>query len=213
MARKVHFAKGTKYTARKSKIMPAGNLARRVRRLEMSKELKYCETDINSAGVGTTPVIAYVSDIDQGDTHTTRTGDNVIVKSVQLNGVITNTASTGDVIRVVLVRDKENTGADPAWGDVFQSSGAVFAMKDWLNKSRFSIVSDGMYSLNNTGKAPIAFKKYIKIRKMFKTRYSGSGGAGTADARENAYFVLIQGFDNTNKSAIQMTARLVFDDA
>lgn len=120
----------------------------------------------------TTATIQGLTDIAQGDTDGTRTGNSLLVKDYQMKLKITKHASaTNTYIRHIIFRDNQQIkDTVPVVADLLQNS----AYNDFYTataKGRFSILNDRTYELdaNNVGMSVNITKKMQK-----HVRYNGS---------------------------------------
>lgn len=136
--------------------------------------------------------VFYLTDIDEGDTSSTRNGDSVRAKSLNLKIHMTSgSAAGGTTCRVLLVKDKANRGANPAITDILTSvSPLVYRNLDTTD--RFKVLLDRRHVIGTTGSLDgqdvweFNFNKKVKHH----VKWTGTGG-GVADANLNAYFLII----------------------
>ncbi len=116
-------------------------------------ELKFFDLDIDQSPVAVGGNITdSVNEIAQGVTETTRIGRKCTIKSINWRFKIslpasTTSASTSDVIRVMLYLDKQANGATAAVADILESADFQ-SFNNLSNKSRFRTIMDRTYDLN-----------------------------------------------------------------
>lgn len=83
----------------------------------------------------------------QGDTNITRTGNSIALKSFHLKGVLKRDSTVpGEIVRVMLVLDKDNAaGTIPNITDVVASSG-VYSFRNMDYARRFTVLMDRTYT-------------------------------------------------------------------
>ncbi len=116
-------------------------------------ELKFFETDVDDAVVAAGfNVLGSLNLIPQGVTESTRVGRKCCIKRVQLKLSATlpttaTAASTEDVLRIVLLLDKQANGANPANTDIVETSNYL-AFNNLANSQRFKTLWSRNYSFN-----------------------------------------------------------------
>ena len=78
---------------------------------------------------------SHLTGVAQGDSDGARTGNSILVKSLQVKGVVTRTTS-GDAVqtcRIVIVQDRQNVAdsSNPGYTTVFASSYPQTRYRDW----------------------------------------------------------------------------------
>ena len=117
-----------------------------------------------------------LNDVAQGTTAITRIGRKILMKSVLVQGLATN---TGNSARVLIVYDRQPNGALPAATDVLTSN-TIMAAQNLDNRDRFLILADIMpYDQvenisNPSANSGFGYKRYIKCN--LETIYSGNAG-------------------------------------
>lgn len=110
-------------------------------------EIKYWDVVHSNYAIDTTPeVVTSLNLIPQGTTDQTRIGNKIRIVKIHFKGSITWSA-TNDIrfgeVRLVLVLDTQANGANPAWADIFDSSGqAVDQFRNIDNSERFKVLKE-----------------------------------------------------------------------
>ncbi len=143
--------------------------------------------------------------IPEGNGQSARVGRKVNLTSIGIRGSVkiasTSTlANTGDVVRIMVVQDKQTNGASPAVATVLQSAD-YNAFGNLANRNRFVILRDkfiaiqsqsGSFDGTNDGfaEAFVFFKDYFKVNIPIEYDASATDGS-LATQRSNNIFVLV----------------------
>lgn len=180
-------------------------------------EHKYIDVNASSAS-SRAGVITYLSPAGQGDDITQREGDSIKVQSFEITGLVyRDSAATtnSEAIRILILRDLQNTGASPTGNDIVENVSTQYAPYqplDFLNGSdlnkRFTIVYDNLVNLDlqTTCKA-FSFKSMHDCHVF----YRGTTNA-VASAGNGSYFMLVLSSNSTLTSNVDFTSRLRFTD-
>jgi len=185
--------------------------------------------DISSTG-GTFSTTAYTLNplnlIVQGVTGNTRTGRQVRLESLRLSFNFQNqTAVSEDLIRVMVVYDKETRGTSPGSGDILQVN--TFGLAQ-LNSSwnfdnvptRFQILVDKVMSLTptvSTSSTNAAWNSpdnhlLVNVKIGRQTHFYNTSAGTVADIDSGGLFLILMGKNGTSGSAYSYDSRLVFRD-
>lgn len=155
----------------------------------------------------------------QGTDYTQRIGRKTVNRSVYLRATIfptEGTAPLGDIVRILVILDKEPNGAAPVVADVLTSA-APEAPMNLNNRDRFVTISDqiveceaGNWSAGNlTTGAPkthyVSFFKPIKCETIW-----GGTGATIASIQSNAIYMLLVSSNGVYQ--MQYSTRVRFED-
>lgn len=216
MPRRVRFAKGTKYTPKKSKVIASAktialNALRKVNRINRDADKKYIDYELGTDTPGTTATLQFITPLQQGNSDITRIGDTISPKSVCINGEVWAHAGVNfDIMRVMLIQDRENRGALPSATDIL-AVGDTRSHRNLVYSKRFKVLRDRHFTLDPSGMTVKSWKWYVPL---FKAMKYGSNNGDVTDARENSLFVLYVAKDNTaNKSTISFKSRVIYTDA
>ncbi len=124
--------------------------------------------------------------IQQSDLTSGRSGNSVLLKSVQLRGHLTSTVA-GQSARLIIVRDTDNQGATPSVADILSGSAIESPMDIITYPNRFKVLWDKTYDLSNSGVTRRSFKMFKAVD--FHLKFHSTGG-GAADTRDNALYLL-----------------------
>lgn len=145
--------------------------------------------------------------IAQGTGESERVGRRIMVHSVNIRGILSlpsqngrTTPPTGDVMRTMLVLDKQCNGAVPVNDDVLaQTNGGerLYSFRNVAAAKRFEILNEQFNSVNYSGGIGVAgdqdypghremFSLYVKCHILIE--YSGATGAVTERTKNNIVF-------------------------
>jgi len=179
-------------------------------------EQKYFDLSSTSSS-GQSGTVTFLSGLAQGDDINLRNGDSIRIQQFEIKGcVFRNSASTvNDTIRIMVVRDLQNSGATISGSDVLQlvgTSTAPYSPPNVLNgptyNKRFSIVYDQLFAINaNDQNRPFEFSTSHPCH----TYYRGSG-ATVAAAGNGSYFFLAFSNSSTNVPSVDFITRIQYTD-
>ncbi len=152
---------------------------KRLKRFEASHEFKFFNSAINDAVVANTGAVQnQMFTLAQGDTDTTRDGKKVIVTSLNARFIISLpitdvNAQTADLVRIIIVHDKQANGALPAVLDILFTAD-IQSFKNLDNTHRFRTLLDKTISIasmsgaynGTTSKFGENFKAFQWFRKL-----------------------------------------------
>mgnify|MGYP000011215041 FL=1 len=192
--------------------MKGYRIARQLQGL-INVEKKY--SDVTSGAspilVNYSGAIVQLTNIAQGDAINQRGGNSILMKSLMVRGYVEhNTGIPHSIVRVMLVLDTMNTGTAPTVANILSSTGGVWAPSSLPNvtdKTRFKILSDKTFDLNNGANTIKSFKTYVKLNKHAK--YTGSLGT---DEFKNQLYMLYVSDVNASDPGIVYYARVGYYD-
>lgn len=139
-----------------------------------------------------------------------RNGLSIRTKSVFVRYTITENASaTATTVRVMLVKDQRPAGTTPAVTDILETGNRWIALMNNINTTRFTVLSNKLYSFSSSGTQQIHGEIYKKLN--FITKYNGSTAADT-DIDSNALYLIVVGSEATNTPSMTYTARVRYID-
>ena len=152
----------------------------------------------------TTWTISVLNDVAQGSSAITRIGRKILMKSILVQGSLTNSNAFG---RILIVYDRQPNGALPAATDVLTSN-TMMAVQNLDNRDRFIILADIFpYAQDESlageiNGAPMCYKRYIKCN--LETVYGGNAGT-IADINSGSIIMMTNcnGGTVANESGIQ----------
>ncbi len=149
----------------------------------------------------------------QGDTTNTRDGSQVKFTSIRFSYFLkVNASSLNNLVRVMLVHDKQTNGAQASATDVLQDATPIDAITSAYNidnVSRFHILYDKVHALSNGGTS--AIHRTIHKKLNLKVRYDGNAGDVT-DLSQDSIFLILVADQVTNDPTISFQIRLRYLD-
>lgn len=194
------YAKKKTYVKKKSKSK-VQSVSRRVTILEAGIEHKII--DINHPPVAYTQFatgtgLVLLNGVTQGDTIIHRDGQDTSISSIYLRLLFNaDTAADSNLIRVLLVRDKQPNGAAPALGLIISDVTAGTALvsdRKTAGRKRFVIMMDRKVKIRNGQSNEFSFMNYFKRCKL-KVNYGLSNNGDITDIATNSLFLLVLGFN------------------
>ncbi len=143
-----------------------------------TKESKFFDTTFGSASTATGGTFTTLTLIPQGLTESTRIGRQILITSVAIKGLCQINASvsengTSDVVRIVLVQDKQTNGAI-AGSTEYLELNEINGFNNLSNKNRFKTLASMIVHINTplsgdgtttqTGEAIRYFQLFKKVK-------------------------------------------------
>lgn len=214
--------RATVTAAQRGYVRTAGYYARfRGRRTGADGELKFFDTSRGAAAVAAAGVVdPNLVIIPQNDTESGRIGRKVTIRSIYIRGysVLSSQAAVGDasdVLRVMVVQDKQANGAVFAVTDVLASA-SWLGHKNLENSSRFRTLMDKEITINQNGGLAAAtfenarsFNSYLKCFIPIEYDASSATGAITTQ-RSNSIAVLA--ISQNGKVSLGYNCRVRYSD-
>lgn len=201
-------------------VSKAGSVSQQVRSLQrfvatLKPEIKYHDTSASGLNVPVTGTVDTITDIAQGDTVNTRTGNAINVVSITVKGSI-NSVANGAYYRVALVQDKQQIAdTSPTAGTIFSdgvaSANPVTALPTIANLARFNVLwmSKIFSGTVITGTNQIAYYEFTR-KTNIKVSYNGTA---STDIEKNGLYVVFLTDDAANAVDFNGLARLGFTDS
>jgi len=183
--------------------------------------------DVDGSGgttITSTATVVNFTNIAQGNDYNNRSGDSILGQALEFRATaVGNTAVPRNIIRVLIVVDRENHGVDPVIGDVLQGGTQPFLQPMLATSAnRFEVLYDELVSVVNAPglAASGTSTDYVPDRVVFRplirkwnkhVKYTSSAGADASNW-ENAIFLMAISSDATNGPLLQYTFRLHFTD-
>ncbi len=186
-------------------------VARGVRRL-LNVEIKNFDTQQTSVAISDTVVITQLTNIPQGDTTSTRDGNQIKMLGVNINyTLITNATLPRTAIRIMLVIDKQTNqsiyGALDLLEDV-TSQDNIISPRNLNNLHRFQVLYDRVHMVSLSSPT-VTVRKYIK--KDLLIRYDASTSA-IADLTQSSLSLVQVSSEVTNDPNITSFIRVRYVD-
>lgn len=174
----------------------------------VNSEMHHSETTLSAQAVSTTPVMSSLTAIAQGDTNSTRTGNSIFVRKLDINLTLYQANNVTSLVKVVIFRDKQQVGdTAPGFTDVY-SSVAPTSMLTLTNLGRFDILYHRIISVDAVAGNP---QKVLRINKVMRRHVRYNGSAST-DIQKGGLYIALVSDEATSTVTADMTARLSFYD-
>lgn len=183
-------------------------LAKRVRKLEVSKERKTIDSQVTNQASNTVPVFIQLTNIVQGNTDITRIGNKIMITGVQLKYTVTDTVT--NPVRIMLVLDKQTNGALLAANDILEDSttgDAIISPRNRDESLRFRVLYDKVHLISVNGQASAFVSKFIKLNVPVK--FDGNAGDIT-DLTSNS--LVIMHVATVAAASLNLFCRVFFTD-
>lgn len=166
---------------------------------------------LDSSGNGTCAAagtIFNLTNLAQGDDYNNRDGNSILLQSLLLRANLSGTTAdtAGDIIRIILFRDNDQRGTDPAAADLLENVGSGSAITlSPLNHNvnqRFSVLMDKRLtvgSLSTTATQAVSsasnsiyrlLKKWIKFPSGTHVKYTASASADASNYEGSLYLLI-----------------------
>lgn len=190
-------------------------------------ELKWLDSDILDVVVAQVGAISSsIVLIPQGVTESTRVGRKCTITNIgwrisiglpEIDAAVT--PAQGDIIRCMLIHDRQCNGAYPAVTDVLEDA-QFQSFNNLANKSRFRTLMDRSYAINYTGMASdgagvvsqgsnLIEDSYFK-KVNIPIEYDGATGAVTEIKSNNLFCLFIS---DTGSAGVWTSVRVRFSDS
>lgn len=173
-------------------------------------ENKYVDIAMYNDYVSTSAIVAIRPfALAQGSDFNARIGRQISPKAIQIKGFTTmdSTAVTTS-IRLVMVQDKWNLGATPAWLDFMNTTSFNSLRLLDVNKfRRFKILLDKTFTLGINMRRTINFNVYKKLSGIIRFT-----GIAATDTGSNAIYVYAVSSEATYTPLLQVNTRCRFID-
>lgn len=178
---------------------------RRLNKLLKGVEVKYHDMNpITQTPTDTTGVVLNITDLDEGDTAKTRSGEKITAKAFWFKGNITKHASAVSTkIRLFLAMQKNNQ--IPALNGLLQI-GNINSPKNKEYRKLSSIFGERTYIVD-ANKPMVEFNYYIP--KEIQIQYSGAAGT---DLGSNSVYLCMISSEAINTPTVAGYSRVTFTD-
>jgi hypothetical protein len=166
--------------------------------------------DVSGSGAfANTGVIGNLSNIAEGSDYNNRDGLSILTQRLDMAFYFTNNSSSNSTfLRLMIFRDNDQRGTDPAVAEVLQTNTVISPMLNYTEK-RFDVLHDSLHSMSiggaNCGTQKVGLKLYKHIY------YSSTSGADASNF-EGALYYLIISDQATNTPTVTFHSRLQFTD-
>lgn len=153
-------------------------------------EIRYKDVVATTQTVSTSGAFSLLNGMTTGDIDGTHEGSASNMKSVQETIAFT-VADASNIIRRIILWDKEPKGAAPTLAEVLQDAVTqpTYSPRNWINRDRFQFLKDDLFILNTTNSV-VSSKLYLKMKGK-KTIYATSAIDITGIASGALYALLV----------------------
>lgn len=185
-----------------SKALRIANFAKSM----LNTEVKYHDTQLaGTYGPGAT---FNLSNIAVGDTNTTRDGNSILVKKLNVKYTLTkNSLAPTDFVRVMFYVDHQSRGSKATVTDVLQGD-SIDAFMNRDHTARYRILANDVFALNDNTPNVYVDRNFDLSHKI---KYDGTANT-EADLDSGGVYVLITSKDPTNIGTVDLDSRLRFID-
>lgn len=177
-------------------------------------ELKYFDDQVG-INFDTTGSVGVINALGTGTDNNARIGRRINLTSVGWNLFIDASGATApDVVRFMIVYDKQTNGALASIGDIVQQpTAAVNSFMDMSNQDRFLVLHDERFEVSPNAASPWAIRKSNGVVALgLETTYS-STGATIVGISTGALLILAMGnFVTASGYSGTLTTRVRFTD-
>lgn len=189
------------------------NLYRKVNQIKSNLNVEYKVHNVQMTAANATNAgsIVPLCHIDQGDDEGSRDGAQIKITSIY--ATFFAVPNTSEVIRIMLVQDKQVNGAAFTLGDLLHDPTAtdnIVSPLQLVNKFRFKILYNQVLAID-TDTSKMYRKYYKRFSKGIKIRYNGTGG-GTADITSNGLYLVFLSDVGVNYPTLTYNVRIRFVD-
>ncbi len=204
--------RGKRPKGRKTKTKTIRGLAKRVKALEKAPEWDHLDKAFNG-GVVPTGTFSLLTELDRGSTVGTRRDQEVQLKSLQIDGYITQHASAVNVThRYILFYDliPADPAANPAVADILDTSigSTINNHRELDNKHRFVILKDHILNTSATSTERVSFSIFQKLHKKALFNHN----TATSGRKANMVYLLMLSSDSGNATTWVWDMRIRFTD-
>lgn len=150
----------------------------------------------------------HLNAIPQGSNVGNRDGNIINMLWFNLRATLYSGDPSGNVMRVLIMYDKQTNGATPSEADVFAPTGDPTAMRFWNSQQRYVFLYDKMIALDVNKPSTINFTKRLNK----KTNYGNSAVGTIANVVTGGLFLVVISDSNaTPNPSIMARVRLVYE--
>ena len=159
-------------------------------------EWKYVDTVFNP-DVNTTMAYQSLNVMQLGNTASTRVGQKIAVRSIELRIQVRPTAATGveQFGRFIVVLDRQPNAAAPAAATDFMAAATTTSPRALTNRKRFKFLLDRSYALgsvvagtNTSTPTSRYYHIYMKLRRPIIVEFNAANNGTVADISTNHIF-------------------------
>lgn len=169
----------------------------------------------DSSTIGTSAAINILSAIAQGDTYTTRDGQQAVAKGFSMNiTFVMNTSATTSRVRHIIFIDTRCAAATPTINNVFDSAvTCVGAINMDTEPGRYVILYDKITTMSISGDSRVV-NHHIELPAIqdLPLQYNTVGGSAATSCVGPHLFQILMSSEATNTVSYVYQTRLLFED-
>lgn len=182
-------------------------------------EHKFFDSNTSAVGVPLTAILFQISVIPQGDTDITRDGDQLMLTSIDVRGMV-NVADTTNLVRLIFFQWRPNS--NPALTDILNTGvngivPDVYSMYNHDQKGQFKVLYDKTFKLAGFGTSASPsgavsqeiFKLTLAKKLIKKLQYIN----GTTAGMNQVWYLAISDSTVSSDPTLTMKVRFNFIDA
>ncbi len=195
-----------------------------VRLINVEEKIFDVDGTASTTTITSTPTVVNLSNIAQGTDYFNRIGNSIRPQTFRFAfSASGSSAVNGNMMRLLVVQDKENQGVDPTMGDVLAGlSTPILAPPNPETKQRFRILVDRALAFKNVPDLASSGTSTVYVLdrlqpEVFEFRlgghiyYDDTAGADASNL-EGALFLMVASLDAANGPGLRYTSRLTFTD-
>lgn len=182
----------------------------KVRNLQkkIGTDIRYQDNNIPAQAVSTSGVFFLFNGMATGDQNGNRDGTTITTQQIEVRGTVT-VADTVNVVRIILLYDKQSDTAAPSISTLLSTTGDPRANYNWIHRNRYKILADRMICLSAQG--PAMAKFHIRYYKKLRTYYELTNNADITDiSKGSIYLFAISDSGTVSHPTLDANWRIVY---
>jgi len=173
----------------------------------VNSELLKSDTNSNTT-ISNSGTIIRMVDIAQGDGDGQRTGNSILIRSINLKMAFFQHASATDTLyRVILLQDKQQQAdTNPTVADILESTSTLSPLNS-DTVGRFKILKNWFFHTSDASDTVKHFNFFLNLRQHM--RYNGSA---STDYQKDGIYLLLLSDQSTNTPTIYYNKRVSYHD-
>ncbi len=176
-------------------------------------EFKQHTQSATAVAISTTPLITQTTNINLGDTTTTRDGSNIKLVNLTFSYLlIQHITAVSTMVRVMVIHDKQTNQAiytSPLILHDVTTGDAIVSPRNLDHTHRFQVLYDKVHALSESG--PTTLYRSFNKKMQLKLRYDADDGT-IADLTSSSLSLLFVSNEATNTPLITFSHRLRYVD-
>lgn len=174
----------------------------------VNAEKHFVDGGANGTIAAATGTVIDFSQIAQGDTISTRTGNSILVNNIQLRSLVTfNASATNTLVRAFLVQDLQQVADTPPTAASILDSVSPLAPLNRLSLGRYKIIMNKKFILDSQHPT-----KVVNFYRKFKKHHFRYNGTAVGDIQKGGLYIVFVHNEATNLPSINYSSTTVFYD-